>query len=248
MAKTEHLPFDVDAWLNDEELSRCSASTRGIWMDLLCRMQINGRTGEIAGTAETLAGRTRCTPQQFIDAARELRDHQAANVRFDGTTFYFRNRRMTRSAARRKAAAERQMRYRHAHSNGNVTPEDIAFDRFWNVFPRGRKGNRPGAREAFRKAAEKIDVETIIRAAIEYAASEKGQGKFVQGPEPWLNQERWNDDREAWRDLDRKQPPKPKEYREVTRDEFKALMDSDQFLTRPQTQPAVCVGSVSFGI
>jgi hypothetical protein len=28
MARAETLPFDVDAWLNDEELSRCSPSRR----------------------------------------------------------------------------------------------------------------------------------------------------------------------------------------------------------------------------
>lgn len=72
------------------------------------------------------------------------------------------------------------------------------FERFWEAFPPGRKTKRGKAEAAFTKAVKRADPETIIAAAIEYAASPVGCGEYVQGPEPWLNGDCWNDDRTAW--------------------------------------------------
>jgi hypothetical protein len=77
-------------------------------------------------------------------------------------------------------------------------PLDELFERFWEAFPSGRKQGKGKARESFAKAVKKADPELIIAAAAEYAASPVGQGEYVKGPCPWLNQECWNDDRAAW--------------------------------------------------
>lgn len=72
------------------------------------------------------------------------------------------------------------------------------FEHFWRVFPAGRKQGKGGARKAWDSAIHKTTPEVIIAAAAEYAASPVGQGRYVKGPTPWLNQECWSDDRAAW--------------------------------------------------
>lgn len=72
------------------------------------------------------------------------------------------------------------------------------FQRFWSAFPRGRKGAKGNAWKAWKAAIKVATAETIIAAALEYAASDVGQGEYVKGPAPWLNGRCWEDDREAW--------------------------------------------------
>ncbi len=72
------------------------------------------------------------------------------------------------------------------------------FERFWNEFPRGRRTKKGDARKAWKTAIKRADPEVIIAAATEYTASPTGQGRYVLGPEPWLNGDCWEDDREAW--------------------------------------------------
>lgn len=47
-------------------------------------------------------------------------------------------------------------------------------------------------------AVKKVSAEVILVAASEYAGSPVGKGEYVKGPAPWLNQECWDDDRQAW--------------------------------------------------
>ncbi len=106
-----------------------------------------------------------------------------------------------------------------------------AFDEFWNAFPKGRKGSPGLAREAFLKATLKAEPATIISAAKEYAASDTGRGKYVKGPTPWLNQECWNDDRQAWRDKDA--PATESAYRAISREEFTDNIKMQRFKDGP---------------
>lgn len=80
-----------------------------------------------------------------------------------------------------------------------TTGSDL-FNQFWSTFPRGRKTKKGNAATAWKKAIAKANPQTIIDAAAEYAASHVGQSEYVQGPEPWLNGECWDDDREAWKE------------------------------------------------
>lgn len=73
-----------------------------------------------------------------------------------------------------------------------------AFERFWKVYPAYRKTAKGKAREAFLLKAKSTDPEFIVSKATEYAESPLGKSKYAQGPTPWLNAERWNDDPKAW--------------------------------------------------
>ena len=75
---------------------------------------------------------------------------------------------------------------------------DSLFEEFWNAYPNGRKRSRGDALPAWRKALKSADAELIISKAAEYAASDEGQGEFVQMPSSWLNQQRWKDHPDAW--------------------------------------------------
>lgn len=236
MARTPPLSLETKDWLGDTKLSLCSPATRGVWMDLLCRMHDASQSGELQGTADELAQLARCSPAALLDAARELKEKGAADVRFDGQRFYIRNHRMWRKSQARKANAERQYAHRNAQSNRIVASNDATeavFELFWAVYPAGRKRSKGKARVAFYKAVQKAQAETIIEAAKEYAASQVANSRFVKMPESWLNAECWADDRQAWLDLDLKEAPRPKEYREVSPSEFKHFIDEDEFLTKP---------------
>lgn len=76
------------------------------------------------------------------------------------------------------------------------------FLRFWEIFPPVRKGSKPVAWQAWREAVRRADAEVIIAAAEEFAASDLAKSEYCPGPAPWLNQDRWEDDREAWRRRD----------------------------------------------
>jgi hypothetical protein len=100
----------------------------------------------------------------------------------------------------------------HGSGNGNIPPsggDDYCpiFEEFWKSFPSGRKTGKEAAAKAFRLALKKTTAETIIRAAKEYADSPVGNGEYVKGPTPWLNQGCWNDDRAAWQRSDQKHQP-----------------------------------------
>ena len=51
---------------------------------------------------------------------------------------------------------------------------------------------------SWQKAIAFEDPQVIIQAAAEYAASDVGNGPYVQMPSTWLNQGCWDDDRAAW--------------------------------------------------
>lgn len=75
---------------------------------------------------------------------------------------------------------------------------DDPFEQFWKEFPSKRKRSKGDARKAWKKAVKVAEPIVIIRAAAEFAKSTEGNSEVCPGPTPWLNQERWADDREAW--------------------------------------------------
>lgn len=76
---------------------------------------------------------------------------------------------------------------------------DPLFDRFWAAFPPKRREGKVKAVKAWKVAITMADPEVIIAAAEEYAASGQGQSQFVVNPVRWLNEGKWDDDREAWK-------------------------------------------------
>ena len=72
--------FFTGDWMKDPNLSKCSAATRGIWMDLLCAMHENGRTGIITGTVIELAQMCRCSEQEMRYTIVTLRKNEVAKI------------------------------------------------------------------------------------------------------------------------------------------------------------------------
>lgn len=72
MGKLPWFKMFSSSWLTDPRLSRCSSSTRGIWIDLICSMHEDGQVGVLKGTAEELSRVARCSPQEFILAMTEI--------------------------------------------------------------------------------------------------------------------------------------------------------------------------------
>jgi len=75
-----------------------------------------------------------------------------------------------------------------------------AFEEFWAAYPPLRKAGKRGAWQAWKRAVTRAMPAVILAAVREFAASPKGQGRFCPGPIPWLNQNRWQDDRASWQD------------------------------------------------
>lgn len=80
MTKHWYMQFDVGKWLSDSELSSCLPATRGIWMDLLCRMHNLDRCGQVVGTCEQLARQCRCTPAEMSIAIEDIKHTNTAEV------------------------------------------------------------------------------------------------------------------------------------------------------------------------
>ena len=85
---------------------------------------------------------------------------------------------------------------RRARKTSEAYPPE--FERFWATYPPIRKQNKPGAAKAWARATEATAAEAILTAAEAFAASRLGRSEYCPGPEPWLNQRRWEDDRRSW--------------------------------------------------
>ena len=115
-------PFYHSVWMSDPDLSGCSPATRGIWIDALCAMWQSGRVGTMTATVEGWARICRCTPKEFLAAARELDATKTANVTFSDKTITLCNRRMAREHKVRKSGRERKKRFDEKRRNAEVTP------------------------------------------------------------------------------------------------------------------------------
>lgn len=96
---------------------------------------------------------------------------------------------------------------RSRENNRDYSPD---FLRFWEIYPPTRKGSKPTAWHAWQAAILRAPPDAILAAAAEFAASDLAKSEFCPGPAPWLNQDRWDDDREAWRRRDGPNGARPK--------------------------------------
>lgn len=104
--------------IKDPNLSMCAPATRGIWMDLLCAMHENNRSGQITGTPQQLSRLCRCTAVEFSDALADLSSTKTANVTERNGIVTVVNRRMHREAKDRENTNLRVQKFR---GNGEVT-------------------------------------------------------------------------------------------------------------------------------
>ena len=129
MAKQPSFMFYTGDWLKDPKLAMCSVQARGIWIDLLCAMHEQDRSGQITGTTEQFARICRCTAVQFVQAADELKSTGTADVTERNGKMTVINRRMKREHQERKLNNERQLRFKQkkrkpekVEDDGKITP------------------------------------------------------------------------------------------------------------------------------
>ncbi|MCE5269158.1 MAG: hypothetical protein LLG00_14880 [Planctomycetaceae bacterium] len=73
------------------------------------------------------------------------------------------------------------------------------FLQFWDTYPTVRKMGKRAAWKAWQQAVKRATPAVILAAVSEFAASPLGKSRFCPGPTPWLNQDRWEDDRQSWK-------------------------------------------------
>lgn len=86
----------------------------------------------------------------------------------------------------------------HEQEQEQEQEQDGCFEMFWKAFPSARRQAKGSARHAWLEAIKRCKPQVIIDAAIEYAASRVGKGRYVRGPVSWLSGDCWDDDRSAW--------------------------------------------------
>ena len=132
MAKAPGFFFYTGDWKKDANLSLCSLSTRGIWIELICSMHENGRSGQLTGTAEQLAQSVRCSTSEFLVGLAELQSTKTAVVqRGKNGQITVTNRRMRRECnarvTTRKRVQDHRVRKKKPDCNGDVTsPSSIS--------------------------------------------------------------------------------------------------------------------------
>lgn len=111
-------------WLNDVELQAATASTRGIWMNALCRMWHSRSRGELTGTREKLLGLLNCTSSEFDQFLADAHETRFCDISVtDNERVTLRNRRMCREEKDRENNRLRQERHRDKRKNNDeITP------------------------------------------------------------------------------------------------------------------------------
>ncbi len=80
MVKHPYIPLYVGDWLKDPQLSLCSPATRGVWIDLICRLHELGQGGKITANAQQLARLCRSSDADIHAALKDLQTTDAAEV------------------------------------------------------------------------------------------------------------------------------------------------------------------------
>lgn len=144
MSKFPYFPFYPGDWQKEPSLRRCSKAAKGVFVDMLCLMfecedrgvlSYGGKPWPKEEVAVAIGGDV----SENLSCVTELVEKGVISVAASGALY---SRRMVRDEQNRKANADRQARYRNAHSNGNsngeVTIEDESEDE--NEVGEGKKG------------------------------------------------------------------------------------------------------------
>lgn len=73
------------------------------------------------------------------------------------------------------------------------------FEQFWSSFPKRGRSRKTAAFKAWISAISQADPQQIIKAAAEYADSDKGQSEYAGHASTWLNGGCWEDARDSWK-------------------------------------------------
>jgi hypothetical protein len=116
------MPIYVGDWKKDTALAKCSAATRGVWMECLFAMWEDDRCGQLTGTVDQIARATRCTVAEVRDAIADLTQNSAANVLEKDGVLTLVNRRMHAEFTTRKKATQRQKKRYSRINHTEITP------------------------------------------------------------------------------------------------------------------------------
>lgn len=116
MAKTPAFSFYPGDWSRDPQLQMCSASTRGIWINLLCAMWWSPTRGTVTGSLEEMCKLGNCTKQELGIFLEENCHHNFADVtschNAVSSNVTVSNRRMVREEKVKESARFRKSRQR----------------------------------------------------------------------------------------------------------------------------------------
>lgn len=124
MAKAPAFQFYVRDWLSDPQLKMASASSKGIWIDLLCYMWEAPEKGKLSGTKEQLTKLVGVSNGEFDLFLEEVDTLVFCDISVtDNEIITLCNRRMFRDEKERKNNRLRQQRFRDKQkSNEEITP------------------------------------------------------------------------------------------------------------------------------
>lgn len=117
MAKLGWMQFYPRDWVSDPKLARCSVTTRGIWIELLSAMFIEGESS-IVGDVWSLAAVARCEVTDITDRLiPDVTLHKFADVTECNGTYTITSRRFEREEKAREKLRQRVQRHRSKGSN-----------------------------------------------------------------------------------------------------------------------------------
>ncbi len=130
-----YIPLYVGDWLKDPKLSLCSPATRGVWIDMICRLHELDQGGKITANAQQLARLCRCSDVEVQEAIIELRTTDSAEVyERDGiyTVVCKRMRKASEISAKRKQAGSKSAANREQTPEYEGEDESSGLDRVKN--------------------------------------------------------------------------------------------------------------------
>ena len=96
--KLFYIKFCTGDWLKDPSLSICSPSTRGIWMDIVCRLHEMQSGGKLTANLQQISRLCRCSEPEARAALAELATSDTADVYEDNELWTITCRRMRKIA------------------------------------------------------------------------------------------------------------------------------------------------------
>ena len=188
-------------WLSDPHLSMCSPATRGIWKDLLSNMVLAG-VYEFEVDPISLARICRCTPEELTASIKELirtktaEDHEQNGNRFIRSRRLYRehiSKENKRNAGRASGRSRTEGEQPSASASASCYSDD--FLAFWQAYP--RKVGKAKAYDAWCKLSPTLkDCLATLEWQLTSEQWRKDGGAYIPHPTTWLNQARWEDEKE----------------------------------------------------
>lgn len=101
MSKIPAFQFYPADWLKDPAVQAASAATRGVWINLLCRMWESAERGRLRGTHDQLRKLAGCEKEEWEQCLQEIKQLKIADVHEMSAEVVIENRRMLRDQTKR---------------------------------------------------------------------------------------------------------------------------------------------------